>query len=160
MNTNTTVTPLIGFYEVSTVDLWGIQVHQVGKDKHCTCGGTMKHPCRHIKAIIAFLKAGGERATERPLMLKVREGGPPTVIPATCPLCASPVVPEGRGRWRCPKDPSHYFEWRGEYGVRQFLCRPHGNKMSAFHQMTEEERSIFLETASELMRVNGNSPFK
>ncbi len=155
---NTTVTPHIGFYEVSTVDQWGIQVHQVGKDKRCTCGGTGKHLCRHIKAIIAYIKAGGERAPERRPMLKVRESAPPTVVPVTCPICDAPVVPERRGRWHCPRSTAHYFEWRGEHGVRQFLTQPHPNKISPFHQMTDQERTSFLETANELMRVGGYSP--
>ena len=65
MNGNTRVAPQLGFYLVTTVDSWGIQTHQVGKDKCCTCGGSAKHPCRHIKAVTSYLKAGGERAHRR-----------------------------------------------------------------------------------------------
>ena len=65
MNISTTVNPHIGFYHVTTVDQWGIQAHQVGKDKRCTCGGTAKCPCRHISAVAKYLRDGGERAAER-----------------------------------------------------------------------------------------------
>ena len=62
MHENTSVIPQVGFYLVTTLDQWGVQSHQVGKDKRCTCGGSAKHPCRHIKAVARYLKAGGERA--------------------------------------------------------------------------------------------------
>jgi hypothetical protein len=155
MDNNTTVTPHIGFYEVSTVDTWGIQTHQVAKDKRCTCGGSVKNPCRHIQAVKSYLKAGGERAQESRSRVRVNSPvpGAPTAVPATCPVCEAPVVPEGRGRWRCPNSPSHYFEWRGDLNggaIRKFLTQRHPNKVGGYYGMTHEERATFLEHANRL----------
>ena len=161
-NGNTTVTPQIGHYEVTTSDQWGIQTHHVGKDKRCTCGGTARRPCRHIRAVADYLRAGGERAAEKHSSLPLREQGslssPTAVTPATCPICNAPVVREGRGRWRCPNDSSHYFQWRGEQGVRQFLTQRHPNKVGAFYEMTQEEHNAFLERATRRMYAGGYTP--
>lgn len=163
MNNNTRVTPQIGFYEVCTIDQWGIQSHQVGKDKKCTCGGSAKRPCRHIQAVARYLKAGGERAPEKRVNGNGNGSLPsPTVVPVTCPICDAPVVPEGHGRWRCPTAPSHYFKWRGELNggaIRRFLTQRHANKVGAYYEMSREERDAFIEHASRRMHVDGYSPF-
>jgi hypothetical protein len=163
MNEKITVTPHIGFYEVLTLDQWGVRSHQVGKDKKCTCGGSAKHPCRHIKAVADYLKAGGERAPKKRVNGNGNGSVPtPAVVPATCPICETPVVPEGRGRWRCPTEPSHYFYWRAELNggaVRKFLTGLHPNKVGAYHTMSKEERDAFLRQAVHRMRIGGYTPY-
>jgi hypothetical protein len=157
MDDTTKVTPQIGHYVVSTVDRWGVHTHRVGKDKRCTCGGWAEEPCRHIRAVTTYLKAGGERAAEKSNGLTVREKAPvstpPAVTPAHCPLCNAEVVRESLGRWRCPRDPSHYFQWRGEQGIRQFLTKPHPNKAGAFYEQSVQERERFLSRINERRRT-------
>jgi hypothetical protein len=165
MNVKTTVIPQVGFYVVTTVDQWGIQTYQVGKDKRCTCGGSAKQPCRHVQAVARYLKAGGERAPEK----RVNGNGngndsvpTPAVVPATCPICEAPVVPEGRGRWRCPNEPAHYFHWRAELNggaVRKFLTEPHPNKAGAYHTMSKEERDAFLQRVIRRMHIGGYTAY-
>lgn len=163
MNKNVTVTPRVGYYLVITLDSWGVQTHIVGKDKRCSCGGTKKQSCRHIKAVAQYLRDGGDRAPkERPLS-QVRENGPlsspASLVPATCPICDTLVEQEERGRWRCPNNPSHYFRWRGDQGIRQFLTQGHPNKLGAFYDMNQEERKAFLEQSRRRLHSGGYSPF-
>jgi hypothetical protein len=160
---NLTVTPYVGFYQVTTLDRWGTQTHQVGKDKRCTCGGTARHPCRHIQAVSDYLKEGGKRAPEPGALHPVRERGPlsppPSPVPATCPICEAPLHRELGSHWRCVADASHYFLWRGEQGIRQFLTRPHPNKMGSFYEMSQEERDAFLDQAQRRMHAGGYTPY-
>jgi hypothetical protein len=69
MNGSTTVTPRIGCYVVSTAGPWGVRTYYVAKDKRCTCGGTARRPCPHIRAVTDYLREGGRRA---PVMPEVR----------------------------------------------------------------------------------------
>jgi len=150
---NTTVSPKVGFYAVTTVDQrWGAQTRLVDKQKRCTCGGTAERPCRHIRAVANYLREGGERAEERPPTFRPHEDNP------TCPICGRPV--ERRDPWRCPCDPSHYWQWRGEtFGVRDFLTRPHPAKQGAFYEQTIEERETFLAQAARQMHLGGYTPY-
>jgi hypothetical protein len=168
MNEKTTVVPQIGFYVVTIIDQWGVQTHQVSKKKVCTCGGSARHPCRHIHAVARYLKAGGERAPERRVNGNGNGNGKgtppnPNTAPVTCPICEVPVVSEKHGRWRCPTEPSHYFHWRAELNggaVRKFLTQPHPNKVGAYHTMSEQDRDAFLQRAVRRMHTGGYTPYK
>jgi len=155
MMNNVLVTPRIGYYTVSATDRRGVQTCQVFKDKRCTCGGTAKRRCHHIRAVARYLRAGGQRApAKRPPLqahrTRAKRTRPNTPTPTTCPFCDTPVKREALGRWRCPGNSSHYFQWRGEQGVRQFLTQPHPAKQGAFYDMNHEERTLFLERAARL----------
>ena len=159
MKGNITVTAHIGCYAVRTSDSWGVQTYQVDKQKRCTCGCTGQRPCRHIRAVSDYLRNGGQRAPEkRPAssVHKTPRSSPPTASPVTCPVCDTPVEQQTHRHWRCPKDPSHYFQWRGEQNggaVRKFFTQSHPNKVGAFYGMGSEERNAFLEKVAR--RRNG-----
>ena len=96
-------------------------------------------------------------------MLRLRDtpGGPPSGSPAplTCPICGSPVDRLGPDFWRCPKDTTHYWQWRGEQsGIREYKTKTHPGKQGAFYAMTPEEREAFLEQAARRMHVGGYTP--
>jgi hypothetical protein len=96
-------------------------------------------------------------------MLRLRDtpGSPPSGGPAplTCPICGTAVETQEVGFWRCPKDPSHYWQWRGERaGIDKFLTKPHPAKQGAFYEMTLEEREAFLEEAARRMRSGRYTP--
>jgi hypothetical protein len=115
------------------------QVHYVDKAKCCTCGGTADCRCEHINAVAAYLRGGGERARA------LAPGG----IPVACPICGTDVQSmAGSPIWRCPADPAHYWQWRGEAGgVRAFLTGAHPAKAGAFYEQTSEERESFRDDA-------------
>ena len=118
---------------------------RVGKDKRCSCGGTAVTQCVHIKAVALYLRQGGRRAQDKPAPAPVRPPVSPLRPPAngSCPMCGAAIhrpAGNGNGWWRCEADPGHYFAWRGEQGVRQFLTRPHPGKMGAFYRATDPER--------------------
>jgi hypothetical protein len=165
MKANTTVSVRTGCYVVTVIDQrLGLRTYSVDKAKRCSCGGTAKRPCRHIRAVADYLRQGGRRAPEKDPMLRIREtrqGNPPSGGPApvTCPICGEPVETQGIGFWRCPRDPSHYWQWRGERaGIDKFLTKPHPAKQGAFYAMSLEEREAFLEEAARRMRTGGYSP--
>jgi hypothetical protein len=165
MKANTTVSVRTGCYVVTVIDrLLGLRTYSVDKQKRCSCGGTAKRPCRHIRAVAAYLRQGGRRAPEKDPMLRVREttqGSPPSGGPAplTCPICGEPVETQGVGFWRCPKDTSHYWRWRGEQtGIKSFLTGSHPAKRGAFYAMSLEERKAFLEEAARRMRSGRYTP--
>jgi hypothetical protein len=54
------------------------QFHHVGKDKRCTCG--LGVDCLAVKAVINYLKDGGEQTPEPP-------AGYFPVVPQVCPVC-------------------------------------------------------------------------
>jgi hypothetical protein len=166
MKSNTVVTPKVGFYVVTIVDrTLGVQMRFVGKDKRCSCGGTAQRPCRHIRAVTDYLRQGGKRAPEageESATLRLREksdGGPPSGTPMTCPLCGATVEKLAPDFWRCPKDPSHYWQWRGERdggAIKHFLTqRSHPAKKGPFYDMSLEERESFLEQASRRFNAGG-----
>jgi hypothetical protein len=164
MNGNTTVTPKIGCYMVCTAGPWGVRTHHVAKDKRCTCGGTARRPCLHIRAVARYLREGGSRAAAvskpRP-RLQVREGRDDNTPPAACPICGAPVEERGPDLWRCPQDSTHYWQWRGERNggaVRKFLTRPHPAKRGAFYEQTSEERESFLAQVAGQMHAGGYVP--
>jgi hypothetical protein len=164
MKANITVAARTGYYLVTVIDQrLGLRTYSVNKDKRCSCGGTAKRPCCHIKAVANYLRQGGRRAPENDPMLRVREtrqGSPPSGGPAplTCPICGEPVETQGIGFWRCPKDTSHYWHWRGEHsGIRDFMTKPHPSKQGAFYAMSVEERERFLEQAARRMHVGGHT---
>lgn len=170
MKTNTTVTPNVGHYVVCTVHRYGLRTYHVTKEKRCTCGGTVKRPCPHIRAVTDHLRAGGKRAPEAPEehpTLRLREtrqkgplSGTPTAAPLTCPICGTPVEQRSPDLWRCPKDASHYWQWRGERNggaIRKFLTQPHPNKQGAFYEMTREQRHAFLVQAARRLHAGGHT---
>jgi hypothetical protein len=142
----------------------GLRTYAVGKDKTCSCGGTARRPCRHIKAVAEYLKNGGERAPE-PRPTKPKFSLPPTAaVPTTCPVCGGEVqvlAPYGpKPLWRCLNSNLHYWQWRGEQGVRAFLTsRDHPNKVGAFYRQSLQERTAFLAAARQRMFADGYSPF-
>jgi hypothetical protein len=164
MKANTMVSVRTGCYVVTVIDQrLGLRTYSVDKQKRCSCGGTAKRPCRHIRAVAAYLRQGGQRAPEEHSMLRLRDtpGSPPSGGPAplTCPICGTAVETQEVGFWRCPKDPSHYWQWRGERaGIDKFLTKPHPAKQGAFYEMTLEEREAFLEEAARRMRSGRYTP--
>ena len=168
MKTNTTVTPKVGYYLVRTVDADGIRTHLVGKDKHCTCGGHASRHCSHIRAVAAYLKAGGDRAPEGAGGDSVHDSNPLTEssdkgeqMPEACPICGGDVQPLDGLAWRCVKDSSHYYQWRGERNggaIRKFLTQPHPAKQGAFYQLSAEEREAFLLQSRQRMHTRGYTP--
>ena len=166
MKGNTVVTPKIGFYVVTVVDRsCGVQMRFVGKDKQCSCGGNAQRPCRHVRAVTNYLRQGGKRApetSEEGFTLRLcdkPDDGPPPGTPMCCPLCGATVEQHGPDFWRCPKDPSHYWRWRGERdggAIKNFLTqRSHPSKQSPFYTMAPEERDSFLEQAARRFHAGG-----
>ena len=160
MNSNITVKPQVGHYIVSVVDRLGVRIHHVTKDKRCTCGGSPKRQCSHIRAVANYLNEGGRRAQEDKA-LAVREkdsGGPGT---PTCPICGASVRSQDHDRWRCPRDSTHYWKWRGERNgsaIRRFFTRPHPAKQGVFYEHTIEQREAFVEQARQRMYADGYNP--
>ncbi len=137
------VYPTVGVYLVAEMSRGTFRAYTVNKDKTCSCGSSNK--CRHVRAVADHLKAGGKRATEK------RESAlpaSPSPAPLTaCHVCGADVQVDGP-YWRCLHDSSHYWQWRGEqFGVKDFLTRPHPAKMGAFYEQTAEERETFLAAA-------------
>jgi hypothetical protein len=149
---NVIVSPQPGYYLVTQAGRRGITTHRVSKAKTCTCGGTARRRCPHIRAVEEHLKGGGRRAPE----------STPVPAVAACPLCSGEVqVLDAHGPrpfWRCKADSSHYWRWRGEMGVKAFLTRPHPNKPGAFYEQTLAQREAFLANAARLMLAGGYSP--
>jgi hypothetical protein len=153
VNTHVTVIPKIGYYLVTTVDhRLGVQTRTVDRRKRCSCGGTAKRPCPHIRAVANYLREGGERASEEcpaPRLPEKGDDGPLSGTPTMCPICGTPVDSLAPDFWRCPHDPSHYWRWRGERsGVKDFLTKPHPAKAGAFYTMSREAREAFLAQAT------------
>jgi hypothetical protein len=92
------VSTVVGGYRVM---LHG-ELHVVNKRRACSCG---RPHCAAIKAVAAYLKAGGQRAPE------AKE--PPKLAGLTCPICDAPAQGSLQLKdWHCTVDRSHYFEWR------------------------------------------------
>ena len=158
MKGNMSVKAHVGHYIVTLVDRLGVRVHHVNTERQCTCGGTGTRQCPHIRAVISYLKEGGTRAPE-PIELVLRDEGDPSA--PVCPLCGMPVKNLGRELWRCPRDSSHYWQWRGERNggaVRKFLTRPHPAKQGPFFDQTSEDREEFLEEVKRRMYADGYNP--
>jgi hypothetical protein len=168
METNTTVTPKVGYYLVRTVDAGGVRTHLVGKDKHCTCGGRARRWCSHIRAVAAYLKAGGDRAPEGDGSGSVHDSDPlgqrreiGEEVPEACPICGAEVERLAPRGWRCLEDSSHYYRWRGERNggaIRKFLTQPHPAKHGPFYGLTTEERDTFLTQAAHRLHAGGYTP--
>jgi len=173
MNENVMVTPKIGFYLVTIVDRrWGVQTRCVDKSKRCSCGGTAKRPCRHIRAVTGYLRQGGKRAPETAreqehpsLQLREKqEDGPLSGNPApmACPICGTPVEKHDLDFWQCPRDSAHYWQCRAERNggaIREFLTQPGPSKQGPFYSMSLEERDAFLAQAAQRMHAGGYTPF-
>ena len=128
---NAHVTPKIGYYLVCTVGQDAIRRHQVSKEKLCTCGGEAARPCAHIEAVADYLQQGGCRAAQVP----------------TCPICDAPVELKDPSFWRCSRESSHYWQWRGERNggaIRELFTHPHPAKLGAFYEQTIDGREAFL----------------
>jgi hypothetical protein len=95
------------------------RLHQVGKDKHCSC--PQGADCPAIEAVTDYLRKGGERAPDPPAGFLV-------TAPETCPICGAPayfdpvLISKVRGAgWGCAKAKArHYYQWRSEL-LRQAL---------------------------------------
>ena len=82
--------------------------HHVGKDRKCTCG--QGADCPAVKAVVEYLRAGGERAPDVPL-------GFFPVAPQACPICGAEtyyvfdLTSRNRGAgWACVNGgESHYW---------------------------------------------------
>ncbi len=91
----------------------------VTKDRVCSCGKTK---CAHVKAVAAYLKAGGQRAPDRPA--------------PTCSICGGKIFvdrtwtdrdTEGRRipGWRCEKGGlSHFLEAKAERVKKRLADNP------------------------------------
>ena len=160
----TEVTAKVGFYLVRTVDPEGVRTHLVGKDKHCTCGGSARRQCSHIRAVASYLKSGGDCAPSADSAEAVRDSKPVrevSGIPDACPICDKPVKRLGTDFWRCVDDAAHYWRWRGEQNggaIRKFLTQPHPAKQGAFYRMSDEQRRAFLAKAQRQMHTRGYTP--
>jgi len=148
-----------GYIVLNSTPRKGIVTHIVGKDKRCSCGGTARRPCRHIGAVKAYLREGGDLAPEIEVADESQEIAPRTE-PETCPICGSAVVVLDVGFWRCLQDCSHYWQHRGERsGVKAFLTQSHPAKQGAFYAMSIEERDAFLAAAQQRMHEGGYTPW-
>lgn len=160
---NVTVRPRVGHYVVTTTRRWCVETHSVTKDKQCSCGGTAVRPCSHIRAVARHLRSGGRRALPRAVVLGLREGGGPSgSTPAACPICGAPVERRADDVWHCPKDRSHYWQWRAEQNggaVHRFFTQPHPAKVGPFYAMGVAERAAFLEQAARRMHAGGYTPY-
>ncbi len=177
----TQVTPIPGAYTVTVIPADGkICVFTVGKDRSCTCGhdgnGNGRGPhCLHVRAVEAYLRAGGKRAPVAPP--PGRQEQPPArskaATPRACPICGArvqnrmPYHNRYTGRperaWRCVADAGHYFLWRlGEARARQSqpdeaarrrltaMYRRSGapdERIAAFLDETWEKRQAFVAVA-------------
>lgn len=116
------------------------RVFVVDKAKSCSCGGSVSNQCCHIKAVSDHLHCGGERAPEKDI-----DTSPSSSM--VCPICGA-AVQGPRSFWRCSEDSSHYWQWRGEqFGVKDFLTKPHPNKLGTFYEQTDEARTLFRAAA-------------
>jgi hypothetical protein len=87
------------------------RLHQVGKDKRCSC--PQGADCPAIEAVADYLRQGGQRAAEPPAGFLVS-------APETCPICGAPayfdpkLFSKYRGAgWGCAKTGArHYYQWR------------------------------------------------
>lgn len=139
MDARMEVTPSTGCYLVAAAGRSErLRPHRVSKEKACSCGGTAAHPCRHIRAVAEYLRAGGRRAA------------PVTEI-CTCPVCGAevergaPHLNRLTGRWipvwRCPADPGHYWHWRGEqFGAKALMTQFHPCK--AHYIIPRQEKEV------------------
>lgn len=70
----------------------------------CTCGGNTNSACSHIRAVVAYLESGGERASP----------GEPF---RDCPVCGASITWDKRrygfsSTWSCTVGGgSHFLEW-------------------------------------------------
>jgi hypothetical protein len=160
----TEVTAHVGYYVVRLVGPEGIRAHLVGKDKHCSCGGNANRPCKHIRAVAEYLREGGEPAANPDAASTIRDSkrsGSKDSLPDVCPMCGAAFKHQRNGFWRCSRDSSHYWRWRGEQNggaIRKFLTRPHPVKRGPFYAMTEQEREAFLLQVARRMHRGGYTP--
>lgn len=76
----TLVTPMAGYYLVTLSEGICPRHHMVRKDKTCACD--LGAVCPAVLAVVAYLKAGGQRAADAPAQHQ---------IPACCPICGGAV---------------------------------------------------------------------
>ena len=66
-----------------------------------------------------------------------------------------------RDMWRCPRDASHFWQWRGERNggaVRRFFTEPHLAKQGAFYEQSIEDREAFLHRVAHHTHSGGYTP--
>ncbi len=78
----------------------GEAVHLVNKQRQCSCG---RRNCTAIRAVAAYLRAGGQRAPDNAAQT-LREPG--------CPICGAPIRGSLDRLWTCTACRSHYHTWR------------------------------------------------
>jgi hypothetical protein len=96
------------FYSVDFGPETRPRYHHVGKDRKCTCG--LGAECPAVKAVVEYLRSGGERAPDAP-------SGFFPVAPQACPICGAETyyVPSLNSRrrgagWACAKGgETHYW---------------------------------------------------
>lgn len=96
------------------------QAHRVGKDRRCSC--YLGAACPAVLAVVEYLKAGGERASDPP-------PGYYPAAPAACPICGAATTfdlqlsSKRRGAgWRCKQGGAGHY-WQAQTRVlRQRLA--------------------------------------
>ena len=130
------VVTVVGGYHVTLHD----RVHVVNKQRRCSCG---RPACAAIRAVAAYLQAGGQRA---PAVTTL-----PLATTLLCPICRSPARGTlERKDWMCSADRSHFFFWRVQR-IRQARAKAMQSAsayalevLSAF--ASEQARAEFLST--------------
>jgi hypothetical protein len=89
-----------GAYLVDLGPLHAPRFHTVQKDKTCSCGLAR---CNAVKAVEAYLKSGGQRASE-PAVHDPSSGG-------HCPICGALTTGPWE-KWVCTADRLHYWLYR------------------------------------------------
>ena len=107
---------------------YSLRFHTVRKDKTCSCG--IAH-CQAVSAVEAYLKGGGQRASE--------QSPSSQQPPPSCPICGAPIAAEGTG-WRCTADRSHYHLYRTQ-------CLRARREDHLVH-LSEDERRYWAEVLS------------
>lgn len=91
-----------GTYLVDLGPRHTLRFHIVKKDKTCSCEIDC---CQAVKAVEAYLKGGGQRASDQTLGSQQP--------PGSCPICGAPIKVEGSG-WHCTCDRTHYWLYRAQ----------------------------------------------
>lgn len=115
-------------YLVDLGPRYSLRFHTVRKDKTCSCGIAR---CQAVSAVEAYLKGGGQRASEQSLGSQQP--------PPSCPICGASIAVEGTG-WRCTADRSHYHLYRTQ-------CLRARREDHLVH-LSEDERHYWAEVLS------------
>jgi hypothetical protein len=131
---NISVMPSVGYYRVFVWSGNSIDEFTVSPKGMCNCGGRNKvAPCDHTDAVAEHLARGGGKAGQIKEAIKYQLS-----LPDQCPICEGEIVIDRPHRarecfWECAESAAHYWMWRGGDKVREFLTRPHPNKVGSFY---------------------------